>query len=351
MTKNSKTKLTSTPPLRRGWEGLGLGKLLGVFLILLFFFSCSEKSDKQEEQSRNRDGKTIIETGELAAVNTKSFVLQRYGRRWYEMRVIGILEHGAIVEPGDSIIQLDPTDINKFILDQESWLETELANLEKLHVDQANSMKEYESRIKNEEASFALKKLELEASRFESERTRKIKELEFKQAEIRLTKEKRKIELAKVINECNLKRQLISINQVKTELENTYNLLPDLTIRTPIAGVFQLAHNWRTGNLIKVSDNIYPGNNMANVPELKWMKVDTQINETDFLKINIGQKVIVRLDALPKVSFDGEVAYIGKLCRLKDDRSRQKVFDVEIKILKPDERLKPGMTVSCEYIQ
>jgi len=56
------------------------------------------------------------------------------------------------------------------------------------------------------------------------------------------------------------------------------------------------------------------------------------------------------LDALPKVIFDGEVTYIGKLCRLKERNSRQKVFDVEVTIRKPDERLKPGMTVSCEFL-
>jgi HlyD family secretion protein len=31
--------------------------------------------------------------------------------------------------------------------------------------------------------------------------------------------------------------------------------------------------------------------------------------------------------------------------------SRQKVFDVEVNVLKSDARLKPGMTVSCEFIQ
>ena len=78
-------------------------------------------------------------------------------------------------------------------------------------------------------------------------------------------------------------------------------------------------------------------------------KVITQVNETDFLRINQGQGVIVRLDALPSVTFDGKVSYIGKLCRTKDRTSRQKIFDVEVTLLAPDERLKPGMTVSCEF--
>jgi hypothetical protein len=114
--------------------------------------------------------------------------------------------------------------------------------------------------------------------------------------------------------------------------------------------VFQIGRNWNTGGLIKVGDNIYSGNNMANVPELKMMKVNTFINENDFLKIKVGQKVRVRLDALPKVDFEGEIAYIGKLCRRRERNSRQKGFDVEVNMLKSDDRLKPGMTVSCEFL-
>ncbi|WP_163631794.1 HlyD family secretion protein [Paludibacter sp. 221] len=320
------------------------------FASLFLLFSCKSSDEKGKEQPLIKDGKSIVETGELAAVNSKAFLLQRYGRYWWEMRIIGILDHGTIVQAGDSIIQLDPSDINKFIIDRESRLETELATLEKMYVNHANSLSDYESRIKSEEASFELKKLELESSRFESERYRKIKELEFKQAEITRAKEKRKMELAKIINANALKRQEINVRQIRTEIENAYAIIPQLTIRTPISGVFQIAQNRRTGALLKVGDNIYPGNSMANVPELKHMKVNTYINETDFLKIKTGQKVIVRLDALPKVTFAGEVAYIGKLCHLKDNKSRQKVFDVEVNILDYDERLKPGMTVSCEYV-
>jgi hypothetical protein len=78
--------------------------------------------------------------------------------------------------------------------------------------------------------------------------------------------------------------------------------------------------------------------------------VTTFINENDFLKIYIGQDVCVSLDALPNVIFDGRVSSIGKLCYVKERGSRQKVFDVEVAILKSDQRLKPGMTVSCEYL-
>ncbi|SDZ87188.1 Multidrug resistance efflux pump [Porphyromonadaceae bacterium KH3R12] len=322
-----------------------------VLFLLLVSISC-KKSVGAGPERKVSDGSTIIETGELAAINSISFVIPRYGRHWYQMKVIGLLNHGEIVKKGDSIAQLDPADINKFILDQESNLETQLAVLEKLYVEQENREQESESRIRNEMASFDLKKIELEASRFESERLRRIKELEFEQAKINLEKEKRIYELNKVINANDLKIQEIRVEQIRKEIENAKNLLPALTLRTPVSGVFQIEFNRQgtTRSLYKIGDNIYAGNNLANVPELEFMKVNTQVNETDFLKIGVNQKVAVRLDALPKVVFEGEVAYIGKLCRLKDPKSRQRVFDVEVRILKPDERLKPGMTVSCEFI-
>lgn len=325
--------------------------LLIILLCSLFCLnSCGEKG-KNEKEKEAAKGANIVETGELAAINSKSFVLNKYGRYWYEMRVIGILEHGTIVNAGDSIIQLDPAEINRFILERETELETQMASLEKLRVDQANNRQSQEANMKSQLASFDLKKIELESSRFESERYRKIKDLEFKQAEIQLAKEKKKLELSEVINENNMKIQEIRVRQLKNEIDNAYRVLPALTIRTPIPGVFQIGNNDRTGALIKVGDDVYPGNNMANVPELEWMKVNTYINETDFLKVKIGQKVAVRLDALSNVVFNGEVTYIGKLCYKKNWKSRQKVFDVEVKMLDSDSRLKPGMTVSCEYLQ
>lgn len=326
--------------------------ILPFILTMLFLLQSCNGVLSFDKEERTTDGTTIIETGELAAINSVSFVIPRYGRRWYEMKIIGLLNHGAIVNKGDSVAQLDPADINKYILDRESNLETQLAALEKLYIEQENKKQENESRIKNELASYDLKKIEQEATRFESDRAQQIKKLEFEQATINLEKEKRVLELSKKINERNLRIQEIRVEQIEKDIEDAKALIPLLTLRTPVSGVFQIEIDRRGGtrSIYKIGDNIYAGNNLANVPELEFMKVYTQVNETDFLKIDPNQKVAVRLDALPRVVFDGKVTYIGKLCREKERNSRQKVFDVEVEILKPDERLKPGMTVSCEFL-
>ena len=246
-----------------------------TFITLLLLHSCNGVLSSDKATDGTTDGTTIIETGELAAINSVSFVIPRYGRRWNEMKIIGLLNHGAIVKKGDSVAQFDPADINKYILERESNLETQMAALEKLYIEQENRRQENESRIKNELASYDLKKIEQEATRFESERAQQIKKLEFEQATINLKKEKRILELNEKINEKNLRIQEIRVEQTKKDIEDSKALIPLLTLRTPVSGVFQIEINRRGGtrDIYKLGDNIYAGNNLANVPELEFMKV------------------------------------------------------------------------------
>ena len=326
-------------------------KLLLALSMMLAFNACKNSSGTSDDTSLSKTGQKIVETGELAAIDSRAFILQQFGGYWFQMKIIGLLKHGTIVKAGDSIIQLDPTDIKKMIIERESQLETQLATLAKLKVNLDNKHQDLNSKLSSENASFALSKLELQSASFESTRNRKIKELEFEQAKINLARVKRQIELNKTIDACDMKILQTQVKQLKYEIKNAYDILPVLTVRTPISGIFQVGTNRRNRETLKIGNEVYPGQNMGNVPDLTWMKVNSTISENDFMKLAIGQKVVVRLDALPKVNFDGEISYISKLCRLKDDKNRKKVFDVDVKILKSDERLKPGMTVSCEFIQ
>lgn len=322
---------------------------LVLCMSLLFIFTSCSKLTSDEQLSNSKAGTKIVETGELAAIDSRSFTVQRYGGYWFDMKVIGLLKHGTAVKAGDSIVQLDPSEIKKYIIERERQLATQIAAITKLKVNLDNKRLDLNSRLQSELASYEVNKLDLQSASFESPRNKRIKELEFEQATISLARVKRQIELSKVIDSYELKILQMQVDQLKAEIKNAYSILPTLTIRTPIAGIFQVGTGRRRREPIKIGDEVYPGNNLGNVPDLTWMKVNTSISENDFMKIKLGQGVIVRLDALPKVKFKGEISFISKLCHLKDDKVRQKIFDVEVKILQPDERLKPGMTVSCEF--
>jgi HlyD family secretion protein len=89
----------------------------------------------------------------------------------------------------------------------------------------------------------------------------------------------------------------------------------------------------------QVGDDVFFGGQIASIPDLTRMKALSHVNETDISKIRTGMKVIVRLDALPAVEFNGIVTFISKIC---SERNGKKVFLTEIEITESDIRLKAG---------
>lgn len=323
-------------------------------LLLLALAACLVSCGKGTGHGKNHSsdaGSTLIETGELAAVTSKAFVMERLGQRWHDARISELAEHGQAVHAGDVVIQLDPSNITRYITDREKDLETQRGALEKLIANQSNAQAQRELAIRSEEAAYELSKLSMQSVRFESERQQRIRELQFRQATLNLERARRNREYNAIINENDLKIQQIRVGLIEKDIQRAYDLLPQLNLKTPIDGIFQIERKRRwQPELLTVGDEVSQGTTIARVPDLKWMKVNTYIHENDFLRVHVGEPVTIRLDALPGTEFPGEVTSIGRLCHPRDwDNPQVKIFDVEVKLLVSDERLKPGMTVSCEY--
>jgi HlyD family secretion protein len=85
------------------------------------------------------------------------------------------------------------------------------------------------------------------------------------------------------------------------------------------------------------------------------MLVDTEIGEIDLGRVRVGEPASVALDAFPGVQFKGEVIAISNLAKRKINRATgkqtgAKVFDVTVRVLADDPRLKPGLTATVEIL-
>lgn len=327
--------------------------LLYTITIFLFFSTSCIKSDNKEKHviKRGKFIATITETGELEAVNSRIIIMPFVGWKYgWRFQITGLLEHGSVVKKGDSIGQMDPGNILKYLIDKESLIEVEKANLNKLAAQHKGRLKELQTELKISQSNFDMKKLELEKFKFESEKKKEIKQLEFEQSEIQLNKIIRKIKLEEKVIENELLVQKIKVKQLEKDAAEAREAKEKLTLHTPINGIVQLSFNRRTRQTMQVSDEVHMGQDVAGIPDLSLMRVKSSINETDIGKVKNGQKVIIKLDAFPEKAFDGEISYVGKLSYKKDKKATFKVFDLEIAIKNSDPVLKPGMTVSCEII-
>lgn len=328
----------------------GQAKVLLYLLLISFSISCSKGKPGDFTVMTGSFRQSVIEAGELEAIKASYIMMPRIAYQYgYQFKLIGLAEHGKLVHKGDSIIKLDPSSVYKYIIEREDMLENELAAANKQAVQSENNIQELNAQLKSEQAAYDLKKLEVERSKFDTDVKKRIKELEFQQATIRLTKVKRNFELKPKLDNYDFKIQRIRVFQRETELKSAKETLKQFLIRSPLDGTFQVSsnrnfsnpQNWRLG------DSPYQGYIIASIPDITKMKAKTYINEAEISKVKPGMKVIVRLDALPSVPFNGIITDISKICFTRD---REKVFNVVVEIAESDLRLKPGMTVNCEYI-
>ena len=317
-------------------------------VVILLPASCKRDSGSEYSVMKGPFRQSVIETGELQAVNASFLTMPRinfvYG---YNFKIIGLAEHGKNVHKGDPVIRVDPASVQKYIIERGESLENEIASANKLKAQITNNLQELKAQLKNEQASYDIKKLEVERSSFESAGIRKVIELEFRQAQIRLDKIKRNLELKPKLDSLDFRIQQIKVIQKENELKAAQNDLAKMIVTSPLDGIFVVEENWRTGQTIKVGDEVYLGAPVAKIPDIRTMKVKGFVMENDISKLKPGLDVIVRLDALPSVPFHGKINSISRVCIKKDDKT---VFITEVMISESDLRLKPGMTVSCEYI-
>jgi Membrane-fusion protein len=322
-----------------------------LFLSLIYLsISCNNGTQEVFTVMSGSFRQSIIQTGELQAVKASFIPMPdidwQYG---YQFKIIGLAEHGKIVHKGDSIIKLDPSSVYKFIIEREDMLENELADAKKQVVQSENNIQELNAQLKSEQAAYDLKKLEVDRSKFDTDPKKRITELEFQQETIKLNKVKRNLDLKPKLDDFDRHIQRIKVAQRQNELNNAKEALKLFLLGSPLDGIFQVAVNDWADNpqMWKVGDTPYQGQILASIPDVSWMKVKTYINESDVKRVHKGMKVIVRLDALPSVPFSGTITEVSKICVARD---KEKVFNVVVVIDESDLRLKPGMTINCEYI-
>ncbi|MEA1876569.1 MAG: efflux RND transporter periplasmic adaptor subunit [Bacteroidota bacterium] len=325
--------------------------LFSGILALFTLLSCqSSHSYLEMTVMEGPFRQSFTETGDLAAIKSTAVPMPRVHYQYgYEFKIMELMDNGSYVSKGDTIAKLDDSSIQKFIISMQEALETEEAASNKQKIESQNALQDLNAHLRSEQATYNLKKLELERSEFDTEQKRKLKKLEFDQATIRINKTKRQLKEKPIMNEYDRIIQQIKVMQKESELAGAFKALGNMVVTSPEEGLFQVGSSMfhYPPQDLKVGDQVYQGGLIARIPDVSKMRVNTFVNETDFTKIKVGSKVLVRLDALPDVNFHGIITYISRTCIKKD---KKKVFKVKVEVMESDLRLKPGMTVSCEYI-
>ena len=339
-----------------------------VALASLFIFNRLISGNPNEEIfTKVEEGLfeiTVKAAGELIAENSVEIMgpslpqqnnrNMRGGRGRSRMRVTDleiadIIPEGTIVKTGDYIAQLDRTEYDNQLKDQQENLKTLQTNLDMKILDTSVVLTNLRDGIKNQQYAVEEATILLNQSMYEPPTV-------IRQAEISLDRENRKLNQLKRSYELKRTQQIRQLNNTRTELQNQEELIRDLetylegfTIYAPSPGMVIYKKN-RNGTKREVGSTLSPFDLVvATLPDLSAMISKTYVSEIDVNKVMPGQKVKITVDALPDKQFTATVLSVGKIGEQLPN-SDSKMFEVQSRLDEYDPDLRPSMTTGNEII-
>jgi len=274
-----------------------------------------------------------------------------YRRDYGDAKIIALVKEGTAVKKGDWIGQIDSTGANRYLVQKDASLEIARATLEQMIVQNESTLKSLDAQRQTAEASLTQAKIDTQRTRFEAPTQQEISRLQLKIAQIAFDRTLKNIEHTKVILDQDIFIQKKRIKQIENDIKSVRKTMSLFRLVAPGDGIVEYKKiGWHDQVKIKVGDEVRRGEAIVGIPDFSVMKAMTMVNEADIGKIERGQAVRIRLDAFPNVVINGQVMAVGQVCRLKEQDSKIKVFDVEVLLKDSQSFVRPGMTVSCEII-
>jgi multidrug efflux pump subunit AcrA (membrane-fusion protein) len=130
-------------------------------------------------------------------------------------------------------------------------------------------------------------------------------------------------------------------------------------LRAPHDGIVNILPNFRSSGSFgstpppfKEGDQAWTGAAIAEIPDLSQMRLELKLDEVDRGKIKVGQKIKVRVDAIPDKEFQAELDWISPIAAVtwRGMGLTDKLFPARATLKNLDPRLRPGMTGSAEIV-
>src|SRR6267143_1102405 len=229
------------------------------------------------------------------------------------------VKEGDSVRKGQFLLQLDGTQYQAQLRQSQAALDAAKSSLRLSEV----SLERSESLLKRKESLFERKLVSPE--------------------EIETARTQRNTDKARVdVNREEVARSEAAVQSAQDNLRKTI-------FHSPIDGtVTQL--NVERGEIVMVGTMNNPGTVILSVADLRRMKVEADVDETDVASIRLGQTATVKIDALPDTALTGSVVEIANSPKVSElgSQEQQTNFVVDVMIDNPPAILRPGMTADVE---
>jgi HlyD family secretion protein len=146
------------------------------------------------------------------------------------------------------------------------------------------------------------------------------------------------------VTEAQLKGAEASVRQKRASLQQAQVNLEYTFIRAPVDGVV-ISRNVDVGQTVAAS--LQAPTLFTIAQDLTKMQIDTNVDEADIGRTQVGQRVTFTVDSFPTETFNGQVVQIRKASRTVQNVV---TYNVVIAVSNPDQKLLPGLTANVRIV-
>jgi len=275
------------------------------------------------------------------------------------LRIVKLAANGAPVKKGDVVVEFDGSSQDQLLLTRRNTVQNSENNI--IQQKASQRMQEEGDSMDKVQSEYSLERSKLDASKAEV-----VSAIEGEKARINVGVSEGSLQRVKAVinaHQVGYDADMNRLNQAKDkayrDLKTTEGYLALMQLRAPVDGIVNVLSNFRSQGQFgqtqppyKEGDNVYTGAPIVEMPDLSQMYIDLKLEEVDRGKLEMGQQVKIRVDAIPDKEFLAEIDYISPIANLvfRGGQQAEKTFPARATIKALDERLRPGMSATAEII-
>jgi HlyD family secretion protein len=296
------------------------------------------------EVKRERFVREVRATGTLRAVRATPIVAPPQSGRPQKIAVLA--RDGAVLKAGDLVVEFDPYEAQREAADGQADLAAAAAKIQKSKAEAGKTAGTLTlDRDVAKEALGRAEEFQLTDeglfSRNEIIESRLDKALFTKKADVA----GRRLTTSGKLSAADRELGEIEAGKARFKVSTAEKSLASLYIRAPHDGLLILEKNWR-GETAFVGDSVWPGQKLAEIPDLSQLEARVFVLEADAAGLKQGLAGRLSIEGRPGAEFEGSVSRVDALAKPRDQQSPVKYFETTVALAKTDPSfMKPGQRV------
>jgi len=270
------------------------------------------------------------------------------------MVVLRLAEAGAMVKPGDVVLEFDPQSMKDHLDDTIDGLRDRQNDVAKRKVSNELQMENLRQSLRVAKAAVDKAALDYKTLDVRTDIDRELLRLALEEAQAAYKEMLAEVSLREQSLAADLRNAEISMRMEELHVERHENDLTKLVIRAPIPGMVVLQTMFRPGGdqvTVAVGDRMGPGQPVMKIINPEKMMVEGTVNQAEVTRLKIGQEAIIGLDAFPDASYRGKVYSIGAIgVGSRRENYYIRNIPVKVQIENPDRRVIPDLSAFANIL-